>query len=169
MKFIFATTEVQKIPITILSRCQRFDFSSIGTKQIASHLQEITIKEGLEAEPEAIELIARRAGGSMRDAQSLLDQALSFSNGKITRDEVHRLIGAVDENHIMDLAEAILTGESSKVLELMDQTNSKGLQMGELIEQMISYWRDLMVYTSSNQIPVDAGIETSQHERFKRW
>ena len=168
VKFIFATTEVQKIPITILSRCQRFDFSSIGTKQIAAHLQEITIKEGLEAEPEAIELIARRAGGSMRDAQSLLDQALSFSNGKITRDEVHRLIGAVDENHIMDLAEAILTGESSKVLELMDQTNSKGLQMGELIEQMISYWRDLMIYASSNQIPVDAGIATSQHERFKK-
>lgn len=167
VKFIFATTEVQKIPITILSRCQRFDFSSIGTKQIAAHLQEITIKEGLEAEPEAIELIARRAGGSMRDAQSLLDQALSFSNGKITRDEVHRLIGAVDENHIMDLAEAILTGESSKVLLLMDQTNSKGLQMGELIEQMISFWRDLMVYASSNQIPVDAGIATSQHDRFK--
>ena len=167
VKFIFATTEVQKIPITILSRCQRFDFSSIGTKQIAAHLQEITSKEGLEAEPDAIELIARRAGGSMRDAQSLLDQALSFSNGKITRDEVHRLIGAVDENHIMDLAEAILKGESAKVLELMDQTNSKGLQMGELVEQMISFWRDLMVFVSSNQIPPDASIATSQHDRFK--
>lgn len=167
VKFIFATTEVQKIPITILSRCQRFDFSSIGTKQIAAHLQEITSKEGLEAEPDAIELIARRAGGSMRDAQSLLDQALSFSNGKITRDEVHRLIGAVDENHIMDLAEAILKGASAKVLELMDQTNSKGLQMGELVEQMISFWRDLMVFVSSNQIPPDASIATSQHDRFK--
>jgi DNA polymerase III subunit gamma/tau len=167
VKFIFATTEVQKIPITILSRCQRFDFSSIGTKQIAAHLQEITSKEGLEAEPDAIELIARRAGGSMRDAQSLLDQALSFSNGKITRDEVHRLIGAVDENHIMDLAEAILKGESAKVLELMDQTNSKGLQIGELVEQMISFWRDLMVFVSSNQIPPDASIATSQHDRFK--
>jgi DNA polymerase-3 subunit gamma/tau len=103
----------------------------------------------------------------MRDAQSLLDQALSFSNGKITRDEVHRLIGAVDENHIMDLAEAILKGESAKVLELMDQTNSKGLQMGELVEQMISFWRDLMVFVSSNQIPPDASIATSQHDRFK--
>ncbi len=168
VKFIFATTEVQKIPITILSRCQRFDFSGISVKQITSHLLEVTAKEGLEAEPEAIELIARRAGGSMRDAQSLLDQALSFSNGKITRDEIHRLIGTVDEDHIMNLAEAILMGESSKVLELMDETNSKGLQMGELVEQMISFWRDLMIFISSHQIPVDAGIATSQHDRFKK-
>src|SRR5215212_10865811 len=86
VKFIFATTEVQKIPITVLSRCQRFDFAGISLPQIVE-------KEGLKAEKEALELVARRAGGSMRDAQSLLDQLLAFGGERLTADQVHHLLG----------------------------------------------------------------------------
>src|SRR5436853_7261861 len=79
VEFIFATTEVQEIPITILSRCQRFDFAGIGTAQIKDRLREIVQNEGMQADDEVLDMIARRAGGSMRDAQSLLDQLLAFS------------------------------------------------------------------------------------------
>ena len=84
VKFIFATTEVQKIPVTILSRCQRFDFGGIGMPRIVERLREIVAAEGMQADDDALELIARRAGGSMRDAQSLLDQLLAFGDDRLT-------------------------------------------------------------------------------------
>src|SRR5581483_1865311 len=89
VKFIFATTEVQKIPITILSRCQRFDFAGIGTPRIVVRLRQVVEQEGKQADDEALELVARRAGGSMRDAQSLLDQLLAFGGEKLTAEQVH--------------------------------------------------------------------------------
>ena len=166
VKFIFATTEVQKIPITILSRCQRFDFVGIPTQQIAKHLSEIIDKEGLEAESAAVELIARRAGGSMRDAQSLLDQALAFSTGKLTRDEVHRLIGMVDEERILELAEAVISGNAAGVLAQMEKACERGLQMGELVEQLLTFWRDMMVLSSSGVLPADTMISSGNKQRF---
>src|SRR5207302_6329509 len=93
VKFIFATTEVQKIPVTILSRCQRFDFAGISVPRIVERLKQIVAGEEMKADAEALELIARRAGGSMRDAQSLLDQLLSFGAEKLTVANVHRLLG----------------------------------------------------------------------------
>lgn len=166
VKFIFATTEVQKIPITILSRCQRFDFVGIPTQQIAKHLSEIIGNEGLEAESAAVELIARRAGGSMRDAQSLLDQALAFSTGKLTRDEVHRLIGMVDEERILELAEAVISGNAAGVLAQMEKACERGLQMGELVEQLLTFWRDMMVLSSSGVLPADTMISSGNKQRF---
>ena len=89
VKFIFCTTEPTKIPITILSRCQRFDFAGISTRSIQDRLQQIVATEGVEAEPEALEILARRAAGSMRDSQSLLEQLLAFASGRITVADVH--------------------------------------------------------------------------------
>ena len=86
VKFIFATTEVQKIPITILSRCQRFDFAGIGTPAIVERLRAIVCREGMTADDDALTLVARRAAGSMRDAQSLLDQLLAFGSEHLTVD-----------------------------------------------------------------------------------
>ena len=108
VKFIFATTEVQKIPITILSRCQRFDFAGIGMTGISERLKEIVAGEGMEADAEALEIIARRAGGSMRDAQSLLDQLLAFGGDKLTAEQVHRLLGTANEDRVAALAGAVL-------------------------------------------------------------
>ena len=101
VKFIFATTEVQKIPITILSRCQRFDFAGIG---IAADRRAAASKssaaEGMQADDDALELVARRAGGSMRDAQSLLDQLLAFGGEKLTVEQVHQLLGTADDDRV---------------------------------------------------------------------
>src|ERR1017187_804155 len=102
VKFIFATTEVQKVPVTILSRCQRFDFNGISINRILERLKQIVVSEKMEADDEALETIARRAGGSMRDAQSLLDQLLAFSGQKLTVDTVHQLLGTAHEERAID-------------------------------------------------------------------
>src|SRR6185436_16918529 len=93
VKFIFCTTEADKIPITVLSRCQRFDFAPIELRSIVERLNQICANEGVEAEPEALQVIARRAAGSMRDSQSLLEQLLAFGGDKITVSDVHSLLG----------------------------------------------------------------------------
>jgi DNA polymerase-3 subunit gamma/tau len=145
VKFIFATTEVQKIPITILSRVQRFDFPGIGMSGIIERLRDIVAGEGMKAEPEALEIIARRAGGSMRDAQSLLDQLLAFGGDKLTAEQVHQLLGTANEERVASLAGAILEHDAKKALEHLGDAVDQGLQLGELLDQLIEYWRDLMV------------------------
>jgi DNA polymerase-3 subunit gamma/tau len=149
VKFFFATTEVQRIPITILSRCQRFDLGGIGVPQIVERLREIVGVEHMQADDEALELVARRAAGSMRDAQSLLDQLLAFAEERLTVDQVHRLLGSAGEDRVIELADAILTHEPAKALELLGKAADQGLQLGELLDQLIAYWRDLMVVSCS--------------------
>jgi DNA polymerase-3 subunit gamma/tau len=145
VKFIFATTEVEKIPITILSRCQRFDFAGIGTPRIVQRLREIVVNEGMQADDDALELVARRAGGSMRDAQSLLDQLLAFGGERLTVDQVHQLLGTASDDRVAELAAAALERDPKRALELLGNIVDQGLQLGELLDQLIAYWRDLMV------------------------
>ena len=135
----------KKIPITILSRCQRFDFAGISLPRIAEQLKGIVESEGLHAEPEALELVARRAGGSMRDAQSLLDQLLAFASDKLTTDQVHHLLGTAGDDRVLGLADAVVARDAGKALDLLAEANATGLQLGELLDQLIGYWRDLMV------------------------
>jgi DNA polymerase-3 subunit gamma/tau len=151
VKFIFATTEVQKIPVTILSRCQRFDFAGISTQRIAEQLRSLIKQEGVGADDEAIELIARRAGGSMRDSQSLLDQLLAFgtSGERLTTEQVHRLFGTADEDRVASLATAITSWDPSAALAEVDKAAQAGLNLAELLDQLIDYWRDLMVVNCS--------------------
>src|SRR6516164_1414805 len=118
VKFIFATTDAQKIPVTILSRCQRFDFAGIGTQRIVERLRQIVSREKMQADDEALELVARRAGGSMRDAQSLLDQLLSFGGDKLNADEVHRLLGTASDERVLALAAAVLEHDAKRALDL---------------------------------------------------
>jgi DNA polymerase-3 subunit gamma/tau len=145
VKFIFATTEVEKVPITILSRCQRFDFAGIPTPRIVEHLREVLRQEGREADDEALERIARRAGGSMRDAQSILDQLLAFGGERLSAEEVHQLLGTAQDDRIIALAGSALAGEAKQALVLFDKVAAGGLQMGELLDQLLAYWRDLLV------------------------
>jgi DNA polymerase-3 subunit gamma/tau len=145
VKFIFATTEVDKIPITILSRCQRFDFAGISLPRIVERLRTIVEREGMQADDEALELVARRAGGSMRDAESLLDQLLAFGSDRLTADQVHHLLGTAGDERILALAEALVSRESKQALDLLDEALVGGLQLGELLDQLLAYWRDLMV------------------------
>ena len=145
VKFIFATTEVQKIPVTILSRCQRFDFAGIGMQQIIQRLREITDQEKMKADDNALELIARRAAGSMRDAQSLLDQLLAFASEKLTVAQVHQLLGTANEEKVAELASAILDHDPKKTLDSLNRFIEEGLQLGEFLDQLTDYWRDLMI------------------------
>ncbi|MGL6074156.1 MAG: DNA polymerase III subunit gamma/tau [Fimbriiglobus sp.] len=145
VKFIFATTEVQKIPITILSRCQRFDFSAIGPAKVFETLKHIVKKEGLEAEEDALHTVARRAAGSMRDAQTLLDQLLSFTEGKLTAKKLHELLGTAGDERIVELAAAIIGKDAATGLSLVSQAAEMGLQLGEMLDQIIDYWRGLML------------------------
>jgi len=149
VKFFFATTEAQRIPITILSRCQRFDLGGIGVKQIVDRLREIVTTEQLQADDEALELVARRAAGSMRDAQSLLDQLLAFAEDRLTVELVNRLLGTAGEDRVIELANAILAHEPAKALRFLGTAADDGLQVSELLDQLIAYWRDLMVVNCS--------------------
>lgn len=144
VKFIFATTDVHKVPITILSRCQRFDFVGISGNRIVTRLREIVAQEGLAADEDALELVARRAAGSMRDAQSLLDQLLAFGGQELTVEQVHRLLGTAPADRVLALAAAVLQHDPKRAIELLDQAAEQGLQLGELLDQLIDYWRDLM-------------------------
>jgi DNA polymerase-3 subunit gamma/tau len=145
VKFLLATTEVQKIPITILSRCQRFDFAHVRPAQIADHLRRIVQQEGREAEWPALQLIARKAAGSMRDAQSLLDQLLAAESGCLTVQRVRQVLGLSSEEQVLQLAEAVFRRDATTALQLLQQWYDQGLQAGELMDQLIAHWRNLML------------------------
>ncbi|MBS0208759.1 MAG: DNA polymerase III subunit gamma/tau [Planctomycetes bacterium] len=145
VKFIFCTTEAEKIPITILSRCQRFDFAGIQTSSIAGRLKQIVAAEGVEAEPEALEMIARRAAGSMRDSQSLLEQLLACSGQKLTADDVHRLLGTAADKRLAALMGHLVAGDAGAALAEFDGALNEGVDVAQLLDQLLGYLRDLMV------------------------
>ena len=126
LKFFFATTEPNKIPITVLSRCQRFDFAGITAEQIAATLAEICEKEGMKAEPAALATIARRASGSMRDAQSLLEQMLSYGGSDLTEESVHRALGIAPDDRVLDLIDALADRDLARVLTLVESSVAIG-------------------------------------------
>jgi len=159
VKFIFATTEVQEIPVTILSRCQRFDLAGITPSLIKQRLHQIVGQEKREADDDALELIARRAGGSMRDAQSLLDQLLAFSSERLTAEAVHHLLGTASAEHLVTLVEAILARDPGRTLNQLEAALTQGFQLGELLDQLIAYWRDLMVVHCAGDESKDLSIQ----------
>jgi DNA polymerase-3 subunit gamma/tau len=149
VKFIFATTEVQKLPVTILSRCQRFDFASIGPAKIVARLREVVAQEGRTADDAALQVLARRAGGSMRDAQSLLEQLLAGAPDQLTLEQTHALLGTAPDERITHLAAAVFNSDVPGVLALLGAACDDGLQLGELVDQLIGYWRDLMILVAA--------------------
>ena len=147
VKFIFCTTDPEKIPITVLSRCQRFDFAPVELQEIVSRLRYIVDSEESEADESALELIARRAAGSMRDSQSLLEQVLSFSTGKLTAEHVHSMLGTANDERLHQLAHALASRDAAAALKLMDTAVDEGVDAGKLAEQLLGYFRDLMAVT----------------------
>src|SRR5208282_1733889 len=124
-KFIFATTEIRKVPITVLSRCQRFDLRRVDAALLVKHLQAIAGKETITAEPEALALIARAAEGSVRDALSLLDQAIAHAAGPVRAEDVRGMLGLADRTKIIDLFEALMRADLARALqEVRDQYDS---------------------------------------------
>jgi DNA polymerase-3 subunit gamma/tau len=144
VKFIFCTTEPTKIPITVLSRCQRFDFSPVDPLDIANRLAQIVRQEGAVAEPAALELLARRAAGSMRDSQSLLEQLLSFVGTSITVKDVHQMLGTASTDRVRAIIERLIERDSGSALDELHATLSQGVDSGQLGEQLLTSLRDIM-------------------------
>jgi len=164
VKFIFATTEANKVPVTILSRCQRFDFVGIGASRIVDRLREVVLAEGMQADDDALDLIARRAGGSMRDAQSLLDQLLAFGGERLTSEQVHGLLGTAHDDRVAELAGAVLSKDVPGALKILADAAGTGLQLGELVDQLIEYWRDLMVVQCAGPQAPDLSVPPRHRE-----
>lgn len=153
VKFIFCTTDPEKIPITVLSRCQRFDFPPVKKDAIQERLRFICQQEGFQADDEALALIARRAAGSMRDSQSLLEQILSFSEGKITVESVQELLGTADDSSLWEMVERFIAHDAVSVLQAVEASVGQGVEPGQFAEQLLGYLRDLM--TRSVGAPAD--------------
>jgi len=147
--FIFATTEPNKIPATILSRCQRHDFRRIDTRAIVEHLERICSKEAVTIEPEALWVIAREASGGMRDALSLLDQVMVCAKGPILLDRVLDLLGVMNRKGIFDLSEAVLGKDAPAILELIHEAYSRGQDMKRLFFEVLEHFRNLLVAKNS--------------------
>jgi DNA polymerase III subunit gamma/tau len=146
VKFIFATTEPQKVLPTIVSRCQRFDLHRIPVKLIAEHLQFIAGKEKITLEPAAAHAIARGAEGGLRDAESMLDQLVAFCGEKIAEPDVLNVFGFTSEQTVVDLTGKILRGETAPALDVLYQQCEAGKDMMRLMSDLISYLRDLLVF-----------------------
>ena len=159
VKFIFCTTEPNKIPVTILSRCQRFDFAGIMTDSIGRRLQQIVEAEGVEAEPQAIEVLARRAAGSMRDGQSLLEQLLAFVTEKITIGDVHGMLGTAGDERLVRLVGYLAQRDAASALAELDGALIEGVDVAQLLEQLFGYLRDCMAAAAG--CPADAFLHAS--------
>jgi DNA polymerase III subunit gamma/tau len=137
-KFVFATTEIRKVPITVLSRCQRFDLRRVDAALLVKHLQGIAEKEAIIAEPEALGLIARAAEGSVRDALSLLDQAIAHAAGPVRAEDVRQMLGLADRTKIIDLFEALMRADLPRALaevrEQYDAGADPAMVLGDLAE-----------------------------------
>lgn len=159
-KFIFATTEPRKVPLTILSRCQRFDFKRIPASMIVNQLRKITRAEGIKITESALIIIARQAEGSMRDAQSLLDQAISFAGRKIDEGDVINALGILDSSILFDTARAIIEGSSKKGLEMVDKVYNHGYDIKVFYHLLMEHFRNLMISTIEPEI-----LDMTEEER----
>jgi DNA polymerase-3 subunit gamma/tau len=172
VKFFFATTEPNKIPITVLSRCQRYDFAGIAPEQIIDSLAGICAKEGIQADRDALQAVSRRAGGSMRDAQSLLEQLLSFGEKRLTSELVHRALGIAPDDRVLDLIEALADHDAGRALRLLDGSAAMGVQPVELLNAVLEFLRDVMVVAVGAEIDALAA-GPSQRDRVRaiadRW
>ncbi len=137
VKFLFATTEVGKVPVTVLSRCQRFDLRRIPAEQLAAHFTEVSSFEGVEVEPEAMAMIARAAEGSARDGLSILDQAIAHGTGRVDAAEVRDMLGLADRGRIRRLLETVLTGDAAAALQQLDEAHGLGIDPTQLLRGMM--------------------------------
>ena len=145
--FILATTEPHKLPATILSRCQRFDFTKIPTESMSKRLLHIANATNINLDQDAAEFIANTADGALRDALSLLDQCISAGITKITYKEVLDVVGAVDEAFISEVVGAVETSDIKKILKMISDMMNGGKDISVFISEMIVYYRNLLVYT----------------------
>ena len=162
--FILATTELQKVPATILSRCQRFAFKRLRAEEIASRLNFIAYQEHIEIEPDAVNLLARLADGGMRDGVSLLDQCASAAGGAVTLESVYASLGLAGERRTAELMQAIAQQDTAKALTVFSSLYAAGKDVGALLSEMCALCRDLLVLHTAPKsgLAMLSGIATEQ-------
>lgn len=163
--FILATTEAHKIPVTILSRCQRYDFRRISLETIYERLQELLKREGIEAEEKAVRYVAKAADGSMRDALSLLDQCIAFYLGQtLTYEKVLEVLGAVDIEVFNRLMQYVAANDTMRALEVIDEIIWQGRELSQFVTDFTWYMRNLMLLKASDHVndQLDLSAENMQ-------
>lgn len=145
VKFIFATTAPHKIPLTIISRCQRFDFRRISIERIMERLKQIIRAEKVKTTEDAVFAIARNASGSMRDAESILDQLISFSEGEIKPEDVNTVLGLVDQETFFSLSRAVVDADTVSALRVIERILNEGKDIEQFIKSWQQYWRDILM------------------------
>ena len=150
--FILATTEPQKLPATILSRCQRYDFRRVSVENIVKNMENIAAEIGVKIDTKALELIARNSDGAMRDALSILDQCLSFSQDEITYEYVISILGIVNNELMFSIVDDIINSDTENTLNSLDKIIEEGIDIKQFIKDLTLHFRNLMVAKSSRNV-----------------
>ena len=167
VRFIFATTEARKVPVTVLSRCQRFDLKRIEIDTLIEHLAGIAEKEGARAQRPALALIARAAEGSVRDALSILDRAIAFGGNEVKADGVRGLLGLADRTRIFDLMETVLKGDAGGALQQLDALNRDGAEPGQVIADLADAVHAVTLVKAAGAASADPAASEAERARAK--
>lgn len=168
LKFVLATTDPQKVPVTVLSRCLQFNLRPMAPETVLDHLTRVLANENVPAEPQALRLLSRAARGSMRDALSLTDQAIAFGSGQLQEGGVRQMLGAVDRSYVFRLIDALAQGDGKTVVETADALRMNGLSAASTLEEMSAVLQRMAVYQAVSQMAqaVDANdteaVETAR-------
>ena len=168
LKFVLATTDPQKVPVTVLSRCLQFNLRPMAPETVLDHLTRVLANENVPAEPQALRLLSRAARGSMRDALSLTDQAIAFGSGQLQEAGVRQMLGAVDRSYVFRLIDALAQGDGKTVVETADALRMNGLSAASTLEEMSAVLQRMAVYQAVPQMAqaVDASdpeaVETAR-------
>jgi DNA polymerase-3 subunit gamma/tau len=164
--FVFATTELHKIPATILSRCQRHDFRRVSVRALAGHLRKIAEAEGIEVSDRALAWIAEAGEGSVRDSQSIFDQAISYAGKSIPDGSIEEILGLSDRQLIQKIADAILKRDCKTCLEIIDDGYYAGLDMKQFYSMVMAHFRNLLIakIAASGETPAKVPIDLPDHE-----
>ena len=163
VKFLLATTEPQKLPITVLSRCLQFSLKRLPIEEIASHLGTILEREGIDSDAPALRLVARAADGSMRDALSLLDQAIAYGGGRIAQEETRAMLGTLDRGHLHALLESIAAGDAEALLRRVEDMAGDAVDFDDALAELISA---LQRIATLQVVPGAEGLEPEDEARF---
>lgn len=156
LKFVLATTDPQKVPVTVLSRCLQFNLRPMAPETVLEHLTHVLDKESVPAEPQALRLLSRAARGSMRDALSLTDQAIAFGSGQLQEATVRQMLGSVDRSHVFRLIDALEQGHGRTVVEISEELRHNGLSAASTLEEMCAVLQRMAVLQAVPDMPLDA-------------
>ena len=165
VKFLFATTEVGKVPVTVLSRCQRFDLRRIPAEKLAAHFADVARQEGVEVEPDALAMIARAAEGSARDGLSILDQAIAHGAGTVTASQVRDMIGLADRGRIRRLLDTLLSGDAAATLAELDEAHALGIDPASILRGLME---ELHGATRTKAGAMETTLAAEQREAAER-